>query len=97
MSCNPHSVTRRNDSKMMPRFIFESPSDAVGERDRDLDHAETGSHHPIRHLHLEHVAARLHTVETDRAEGIGAVDPVPGGGVVDRESEHDRHVPVAPA
>ncbi len=97
MSWSPHRVTQPERLEDDRPVHLGVAGHAVGERDRDLDHAQTRSHDAVRHLHLEHVAARLHAVEPDRTQRIGAVDPISGRGVVDRQSEHDRHVAVAPA
>ena len=70
----------------MPRFIFDVAGDTVAELDRDLDDAETLADRSIRHLDLEPVAAGLDAIEADLAQRVGPIDPVSGGGVVDRET-----------
>ena len=63
-------------SRTMRPEIFDSPSGAVAERDRELDHLAADANDPVGHLDLEAVALGGDRVELHPLQRVGAVGAV---------------------
>ena len=77
------------------RAHLRSPALALDERDGHLDDGQAVLHRVPQHVDLEAVPARVHLLEVQRAERVGAEHPVPGGRIPHWQREHPAGVGAA--